>query len=195
MTAAMTTPHDWLIPLSRTNMTLREARASLAAVADPPSSMPLAIRLVENPEFDLGGFGFFKGRVTLEQHDCIHIALGRGLLPIDEAFVIGFTMGSTDRVSTFEAKLFTWIAGKIYPKGYQFDARMAQVTKDAVALAYVSDVADLAKVDFAAMADMTLGEVRTAIGVEPDLLAAYYRIEARRYPDSVPSVRSAAGTR
>ena len=54
------------------------------------------IKLAENPDFKLGGIGFFKGRVTLKQHDFIHIVLV-GLQLIDEAFTIGFTMGSTNR--------------------------------------------------------------------------------------------------
>ena len=58
--------------------------------------------------------------MTLEQHDYIHILLGRGLTLMDEAFVIGFTMGSTDRVSTREQNLFSFINQVLYPKPYRF---------------------------------------------------------------------------
>ena len=69
---------NWIVPLSETRMTLREAYATLLAVGNDPSEVPLMVRLVENPEYHFGGLGFFKGRVTLEQHDYIHIVLGRG---------------------------------------------------------------------------------------------------------------------
>src|SRR5688500_3451729 len=75
----------WHVPLWEEKLTLRQAYDSLKLVGFPDTAMPLMIRLVENPKFKLGGLGYFKGRVTLEQHDMIHIVLGRGLLPIDEA--------------------------------------------------------------------------------------------------------------
>ena len=57
------------------------------------------MRLLENPKYHLPGVTLFHGAVDLDMHDRIDIALGRGLLTaIDEAFTIGFTMGSTKRV-------------------------------------------------------------------------------------------------
>jgi len=80
----------------RTNQrTLRHAFDSLMSVGNSQDEVPLIVRLAENPEYHFSGLGFFKGRVTLEQHDDIHIILGRGLTLMDEAFVLGFTMGST----------------------------------------------------------------------------------------------------
>jgi hypothetical protein len=101
---------------------------------------------------------------------------------MDEAFVLGFTMGSTDRVSTQEANLFNWINQILYPKPYRFTPEGTQVFKDAVALAYVSDCTPLETVDFKPMLDWPLRKVREAINLETDLLQSYYRIEAKRYP-------------
>jgi hypothetical protein len=39
------------------------------------------------------------------------------------------------------------------------------------------------------MLDRPLGRIRASIGLEEDLLRAYYAIEARRYPTSVESQR------
>lgn len=183
---------NWIVPLSETAMTLREAYATLLAVGNDPTEVPMMVRLVENPEYHFGGLGFFKGRVTLEQHDYIHIVLGRGTTMIDEAFTIGFTMGSTDRVSSIEAGLFGWIAKTLYPSPYRFNERHTRVLRDAISLAFVSDVKPLCGVDFEPLLDKPLGEVRAAIGLEPALLQAYYEIEARRYPDSKASQRLVA---
>jgi hypothetical protein len=64
-----------------------------------------------------------------------------------------------------------------------------KVFKDAVALAYVSDCLPLESVDFEPMLDLPLREIREAVGVEPNLLRAYYSIEAKRYPGCAASQR------
>jgi hypothetical protein len=172
----------WITKLSDDARTMRDAYESLISIGNSQDEVPLIVRLAENPDYHFSGLGFFKGRVTLEQHDYIHIILGRGLTLMDEAFVLGFTMGSTDRVSTQEANLFNWINQILYPKPYRFTPEGTQVFKDAVALAYVSDCTPLETVDFKPMLDWPLRKVREAINLETDLLQSYYRIEAKRYP-------------
>ena len=112
---------DWHIPFARDRMTLREAHADLSKLGARAEDIPLMIQLVENPRFDLPGFDLFHGAVDLQTHDYIHILLGRGLLADDEAFVIGFTMGSTNRVTTLEENLYALISRYFYPKVYQFN--------------------------------------------------------------------------
>ncbi len=179
----------WICKLGDDRRTLRNAFDSLMSVGNSQDEVPLIVRLAENPEYHFSGLGFFKGRVTLEQHDFIHIILGRGLTLMDEAFVLGFTMGSTDRVSTQEANLFNWINQILYPKPYRFTPEGTQVFKDAVALAYVSDCTPLETVDFRPMLDWPLCRIREAINLETDLLQSYYRIEAKRYPGCRASQR------
>lgn len=179
----------WIVKLEDDEKTLREAYESLMEIGNSQDEVPLIVKLTENPKFHFGGLGFFKGRVTLRQHDYIHILLGRGLTLMDEAFVIGFTMGSTDRVSSHEQTLFGFINKVLYPKAYRFKEDGMKVFRDAVALAYVSDCLPLEEVDFEPMLDLPLREVRGALGLETDLLAAYYRIEANRYPDCAASQR------
>lgn len=94
---------DWHVPVSRGDMTLREADASLDAVRMAPEEVPFLVRLVENPALDLPFMDVFHGATDLPTHDYLHIVLGRGLLAKDEAFVIGFTMGATDNVGRGEA--------------------------------------------------------------------------------------------
>jgi hypothetical protein len=179
----------WITKLDDDEKTLREAYDSLMSIGNSQDEVPLIVKLTENPKFHFGGFGFFKGRVTLEQHDYIHIILGRGLTLMDEAFVLGFTMGSTDRVSTQEQTLFGFINKVLYPKPYRFKEGGMKVFKDAVALAYVSDCLPLEEVDFEPLLDLPLRKVREAVGLEVDLLQAYYRIEAKRYPECEASQR------
>lgn len=179
----------WHHPLHRDQLTLRQVYDSMARAGAGQNDIPLMIQLVENPRYRFPGFTLFHGAVDLEQHDYIHIVLGRGMLELDEAFTIGFTMGSTKKVTDTEEQLFALISRYLYPAVYQFGAQEIEVFRDAVRLGYVSDCQPLDEVDFRSLLDMPLRDVRLAIGVEVNLLRAYYEIEKRRYPEAAASRR------
>jgi hypothetical protein len=179
----------WFVPLSRRDVTLGAAARGLAAIGIAQDDVPFVVKLVENPRYDLPGFDFFHGATTLRAHDYIHIVLGRGLLPKDESFVIGFTMGSTDRVSTTEEHLYAIFSKYLYPKAYRSTDDDIRVFRDAAKLGFVSDCRSLATVDFDRYLDWPLGAVRGDLGIEEDLLRAYYAIEKRRFPHALESQR------
>jgi hypothetical protein len=180
---------QWHVPLHCDQFTLREVLASTEHIAADQDDIPLIVQIIENPKFDIPGITIFNGAVDLQAHDCIHAVLGRGLLPHDEAFTIGFTMGSTNRVTTAEQRLYSLAAKYLYPGPYKFTDEDIQIFQDGVHLGYVSDCQPLDKIDYTPYLDSALAEVRHAIGIEIDLLQAYYRIEQRRYPHSVESQR------
>lgn len=158
-------------------------------IALEQDSIPLIVQLVENPKFDLPGVELFSGATTLHTHDYIHLLLGRGVLPKDEAFVLGFTMGSTNRVGEIEEKLYGLFTRYLYPKHYRFSDEDFQVYKDAVRLGYVSDCQSLADVDYSSLLTLSLEQARQKIGIEKSLIRAYYEIEKRRYPDCIECQR------
>ena len=168
---------DWHIPFSRDQTTLREAKESLARLGAKQEAIPLLIQLVENPRFNIPGIDLFHGAADLATHDSIHILLGRGLLPKDEAFVIGFTMGSTDQVTTMEENLYALFSKHLYPKVYQFKEEEIRIFKDATKLGFISNCRPLDKVDYTKYLDWKLREIRQDIGLESDLILAYFRIE------------------
>ncbi len=180
---------QWHVPLEHDHISLSDAIKSMRRVGAGQQEIPLMVQLVENPNYRIPGFTLFHGAVDLAQHDCIHIVLGRGLLEMDEAFTIGFTMGSTNKVSTTEERLFTLVSQFLYPKIYQFSENDIAVFRDAVRLGYISSCVPLDEVDFSVHQDKPLSEVRQVLGIEPDLLRAYFSIEHTRYPDSVASQR------
>lgn len=179
----------WYIPLSNSDITLGAAMQEMGKIALEQDSIPLIVQLVENPKWDLPGIDIFDGSTDLETHDYIHLILGRGVLPKDEAFVLGFTMGSTNRVSALDEKLYGLFTRFLYPKHYRFTEEDFQVYKDAVRLGYISDCQPLDKIDYKSYQELPLGELRQRIGVEEDLLNSYYNIEKRRYPNSFESQR------
>ncbi|MGB5305882.1 MAG: hypothetical protein WBO06_02505 [Gammaproteobacteria bacterium] len=180
---------DWHIPLSAGELTLRQGLDSLAAVAARQQEIPLIIRLLENPKYSLPGLTLFHGAVDLQAHDRIHILLGRGLRTEDEAFTIGFTMGSTKRVRRSEEWLFGVLARHLYPQPYTFDKNAVRIFNDAVRLGGISGCQPLDKIAYAQYLDVPLHEVRKHVGLELDLLRAYYRIEQERYKDAAASQR------
>lgn len=180
---------DWHVPLSAGSVTLREALGSLSAVGARPEEVPLIVRLLENPAYRLPGWTLFHGAVDLYRHDAIHALLGRGLLARDEAFVIGFTMGSTREVGSLERRLFCWIASHLYPWVYRFRAEDVWVFHGAVQLAAGSGCRRLDRFDFRACADLSLAALRQATGVGERLLRAFYQEEVARFPASPESAR------
>lgn len=189
MSAAQIPFSQWHVALSAATLALGDALDSLRAVGLRQEQVPFMVQLVENPRFDLPGIDLFPGATDLETHDYIHILLGRGLLPMDEAFVLGFTMGSTNRVSASEEALYTFFARYLYPKSYRFGDDEIAVFRDAVRLGYVSDCVSLATVNYRALRTQTIGAVRQQLGIETPLLRAYFEIERRRYPTSLASAR------
>ncbi|OES24169.1 hypothetical protein [Alteromonas macleodii] len=183
---------NWHVPLSDGNRILGECFDELKAFGLTQDDIPLIVKMVENPNYDYLPFvNIFSGRTDLDQHDYIHLVLGRGLMIKDEAFVLGFTAGSTNKVRTTEESLYAFFAKHVFPKEYQFSDDDVHVYRDAVKLGFISDCEPLDKVDFVAMRHLTIDEVRKAIGLEADLLEAYYRIEKRRYPDAKECQRNA----
>ena len=180
---------DWFVPLSPGDVTLGAAHDELAAFGLREKDIPFLVQLVEDPQYDIPGFDVFHGATDLRTHDHIHILLGRGLLPKDEAFVLGFTMGSTDLVSATEERLYTFFARNFFPQGYRFDAEDTRVFRDAVRLGFVSDCQPLSKADLESLRPLPLRDARAALGIEDDLLRAYYAIEKKRYPGSFESQR------
>lgn len=180
----------WFLPLSQSDLSLGEAKDEMNKIALDQEDIPLLVKLVENPDYDfLPGVDIFSGATGLETHDYIHLLLGRGVLPKDEAFVLGFTMGSTNRVGAIEEKLYGIFTRYLYPKHYRFSDDDFAVYKDAVRLGYISDCTPLHEVKYEDYLDKSLKEVRESLGIESALLQAYYEIEAKRYPDSFESQR------
>jgi len=171
----------WHIRLGRT-ITLSEAKGSMKFFALAQEDVPLIIKLTENPKYFTSRL--FTGAVDLFAHDCIHIVLGRGLLVKDEAFVIGYTMGSAKKMKRWRRNLFMWICKNLYPEGYRFGEEERFVFYNGV-MAGSRCEADLTKVDFKALLDrdLELTEIRRLLGIDGNLLRCYYCTEKRLFKD------------
>ena len=170
---------EWRIRLGR-RIKLGEAKDSMKFFALAQKDVPLIIKLTENPKYFTSRL--FTGAVDLFTHDCIHIILGRGLLVKDEAFVIGYTMGSAKKMKRWRRNLFMWICKHLYPEGYRFGEEERFVFYSGV-MAGSRCEADLSKVSFNKLLNYELEELRHLLGIDSDLLRCYYCAEKKLFKD------------
>ncbi len=180
---------EWHVPFHQDSLTLQACLDSLGNVYAELETPPLMIQLQETLVTRLSCFELFQQTVDRHQHDCIHIMLGRGLARIDEAFTIGFTLGSSRKLTTTEQNLYAQVSRYIYPDTYRFSEEEMMVFKDAIRLAYISACTSLAGFDFTVWLDHPVARIREAIGLEPELLTAYFAVEKRRFPTNKASAR------
>ncbi len=96
------------------NPTLSEALQEFSI--DRPEEIPWIIRLLENPQSPIA----LPGKISLYNHDCLHILLDRKVTSSDEAFVIGFTMGNDPNTKPWHLKVFKFFSLYLYPHPYRF---------------------------------------------------------------------------
>jgi hypothetical protein len=178
----------WHIPFHQDLLRLRDALASVPPPANL-SRVPLMLRLQRDPDLSFLGQLVFKAGLDQHQHDCIHILLGRGLLPMDQAFVLGFTLGSSKKGSLPEHKLRAEVGRHFNKNVPLFSEAENAVFKDGIKLSYLSFCAPLENFDFTPWHDLSLRELRQAVGLEPELVLAYYAVERHRYPHALASQR------
>lgn len=174
---------DWNPGLDNDTLTLRQVYDSLPGANQEEVSR--IVRLFENPSSPFA----FKGAVSLERHDCIHILLGRGLLPQDEAFVIGFTMGTSKDISALESLLFKLVSKYLYPKYYRFSEHDHQVYELALQRGKECRIEKVYDFPFEEYMDWTLGDLREHIGVNKEKFLETYRKERALLPNTSASQR------
>ena len=177
--------NEWHIPLSTTGLTLKDGLDSMGGFKLEAEDVPLIIKLVENPKYDIG---LFAGNVSLYNHDCIHLLLGRGLRVKDEAFVIGFTMGSTKKMWRWRRNLYMFCAKYLFPKGYKFGEEERFVFNMGV-MAGSQCSADLSKADCFKLKNFKIDYVRKLLNIDKKLLKYCYEVEKKCFPDSPESQR------
>ncbi|HVY13550.1 MAG TPA: hypothetical protein VHB73_08315 [Alphaproteobacteria bacterium] len=173
----------WNPGLDNGDKTLAQVYATLPG--DKSDDMDLMVKLIENPKSPYA----ITGAISLQNHDCVHILLGRGLLPQDEAFVIGYTMGSAGtKISAEEVKLFKMIATKLYPDIYRFGK--TDLAAYDIGFRYGQKaLRPIYEFDFMKYLHRTLDELRGMFGVDVKKLRKVYLREKTRIPNSKESAR------
>lgn len=173
----------WNPGLDNGHLTMEEVLATLPG--NKQQEISYVVKLFENP---MSPFAF-RGAISLARHDMVHIVLGRGLLPQDEAFVIGFTMGTSKDISTIESLLFQWITRYLYPAPYNFSDDHLQSFRLGLEAGKVSDVVEIYEIPFEKYKKQTLSHIREKVGVKVEELKRIYCEEKELLPDTVESKR------
>ena len=174
---------SWHIPLKQDDITIRKALKSMEGFKLHQGDVPFIIRLFENPKYDV-----IPGAVTLANHDIIHVLLGRGLLPKDEAFVIGFTMGTTRQLTKIQKSIFKFVSRYLYPEGYRFGKEELKVFDRGLEAADKMMCPDFSKVDLTKYLGYNIQRARRRLDIDYSELMKEYIIE-KMYYDSAESQR------
>lgn len=160
--------------------TITLAAAHRAMPGDDASAIPWYVRLLENPASPVA----LPGAVDLYGHDSVHILLGRGTLPPDEAFVIGVTMGASGTLHGWQESLYALAAQRFYGDVFRFSRTDVQVFRTAVRFARAARIRPLHTLPWRDLADRRLGEVRALAGIDTGALLTAYERERARFPTS-----------
>lgn len=179
---------EWQPGLNNDLLTLKEIYETLPGAES--SEISYHVKIFENPASPFA----FKGAIDLEDHDCIHILLGRGLLNQDEAFVIGFTMGTND-LPKWQYIMFKWITQYFYKKPYKFNKK--DVISYSLGVAYGQELRRKGtckniqeiKLNSEKYFSMTIREIRKELGIKTEKLRSIYRTEKIKIPDTKASKR------
>lgn len=182
VTTAMTPTFDpmsaWNPGLDNDQTTLGDAYRAMPRAQAP--AIPWYIKLLEHPASPVA----LPGAVDIFTHDCIHLVLGRGALSQDEAFVVGFTMGASGRLSRRQQRWFRMWASVVYRGMYRFTRIDRRVFDLAVETAARMNPVRLDRVAFAALMDAPLGQIRAMLHIDRAQLIESYARERALWPAS-----------
>jgi len=153
---------DKTFQLDVAHIHLKEAHTAVFSLYN--AKIPFVIWLLENPSSPLA----LPGKISLRYHDYIHILLGLGISPEDEAFVIGFTMGNDLKTNRLHLFIYKTFAKFIYPEPYKFST--LDLIKFDLGFIYGRKikVKQINDIDFEIYHDESINYLRNLFGIHAD---------------------------
>ncbi len=173
----------WHPGVDQPNRTIDSVIRSMPAA--PATEIPWIVRLFENPQSWIR----FRGAVDLEDHDVMHVLLGRGLQDQDEAFVLGFAMGTAKQVRWWEYHFFQFLIARLYPEPYRIPKFLHPAFKLGVRCGQETGKKNLYKSSLKNLRPLTIEDARREAGIDPEVLRRYYREEQSAIPITIASLR------
>lgn len=144
----------------KSNLTLKKSLQNING--DEQSAIPFPVWFLENPD----SICPLPGKINLYNHDCLHILLDRGISIVDEAFVVGFTMGSDVKTNRFHLAIFKILSNLFYPQQYRFSQEQFKLFDLAFNYARKLKIKNINHIDFKIYEDKTVGELRQLFGID-----------------------------
>ena len=123
--------------------------------------IPAIVRLLENPDSPIA----LPGKISLFNHDCLHILLDLDLSLEGEAFVVGFCMGNDPKTRKIHLNIFKFCSRFVYPKDYRFNSK--HLIYFDVGFHYGKSLAikSINKINFAPLGSNTASQIREDLGI------------------------------
>lgn len=173
----------WYPGLENEDSTVGEILGTLPKVAE--SAIPWIVRFFENPE----SWFRFRGAISLADHDVLHVLLGRGLQDQDEAFVLGFAMGTAKSVSWFQYHIFKQVLVRLYPEPYRIPAFLLPAFDIGVQCGIDTGKKNLYRLPLNDLKDFTVKNARMRCGIETWVLRKGFIQEKEQIPFTIASLR------
>ena len=173
----------WYPGIEQAGRTIDSVIGSMPAA--PASKIPWIVRLFENPQSWIR----FRGAVDLEDHDVMHVLLGRGLQDQDEAFVLGFAMGTAKQVRWWEYYFFQFLIARLYPEPYRIPKFLHPAFRLGVRCGQETGNKNLYKSSLKNLRPLTIEAARREAGIDTDILRRHYREEQAAIPITIASLR------
>lgn len=144
---------------------------------DSPEDIPWIVRLLENPESRLA----LPGKISLFNHDCLHLILEQPQSPQGKAFVIGFCMGNDSRANWIHIQIFKFSAHYIYPKDYRLYRQDFDYFDQGFKYGKSLSLKKINRYDFRHFENFSVGQIQVRLGINrSDLELLSKRIERCR---------------
>lgn len=147
-------------------MTLGSAVAALGGFEQ--SDVPWQIWLIENPDSPIA----LPGKISLYNHDCLHVLLDCGLSNQEEAFVVGFSMGTDRQTHWYHVIIFKLISRYFYPAKYRFTGEQLKSFELGYKFSELSAMKNLNSINFRLHAHKTVDRLRQLLGINLDNLTS-----------------------
>lgn len=175
---------DWNPGLDNGELTLGNVFNTLPT--DSPDESDQMTRLLEDPASPYA----LPAELRLRHHNCIRILLGRGLLNQDEAFVLGYTMGTARELIDDEpVQSFRRAAKLLYKPPYRMTDNDLTAFDLAFTLGNRSEHRHIYKFDFGRAMELDIGDIRAELGIDAKALKAAFREERLLLPGNKASER------
>lgn len=177
----------WYPGLENDSLLVENVIKTMPAVT--AAKIPWVIKLLENPESPFR----FRGAVSLIDHDVLHVLLGRGLQDQDEAFVIGFAMGTAKKPSPIQRRVLRFVLGRVYPEPYRIPGPLLPAFDLGFACGRETGNKDLYKMKLDSFTGVSVRQAREECGIDTEILKRYFRAEQLKIPMTICSVRLPTG--
>ncbi len=139
--------------------------------------IPSIISAFENPSSPLK----LPGACNLDQHDVLHVLLGRGLVDQDEAFVLGFTATADPQFTDEDMERYKF-AFSLYPEPYCIRGCDLVAFELGIQAARRMRLGNIIDIDVASVRDQLVGKIRSDLGIDKEVLFDIYDEERRAIP-------------